>query len=385
MPTADDRQSQSLSRIEGQVVVQGRARGNAIVLLYDATRPPPPQGTGRPVNFTLIPSERLFGPADPGFSGPFTAPYTFSLVPPGRYLVRGFIDANTCATGLQPCHVPDFIPFYTVTGEPNAGDVGGAAVDPVTRVPRVLDITANPDGTLPVPTGVNVLFGEANTVPVDRPAFWVDSPPRFERTAPLKLLELKPLQVREGAVDQWPAAMLLRLVDENGDGQPDDANGDGRPDLWPRVVVRKLTSVENLPALQRNADENDLDRNGILDPQGVDYPHTDGTSDGLPDLVVLAAGLDPTQAESLRNKDGSWNMNPVPVPSLRVIVQAQALDARDPRQPQVLRTVPSGRYALNLIQFTGQTWRVPNELSPAVATSYGLPGVKNQEFVLEIP
>lgn len=385
MPTADQRQSQNLSRIEGQVVVQGRTRGNAIVLLYDATRPPPPQGTGRPVNFTVIPQERLFGVADATFTGPFAAPYAFSMVPPGRYLIRGFIDANTCNTGVQPCHVPDFIPFYTVTGEPNAGDVGGAVVDPLTRVPRVLDITAHTDGTLPALAGVNVLFSETSTVPVDRPAFWVDSPPRFERTATLKQLELKPLQIREGAVDQWPAAMLLRFVDENNDGQPDDANGDNRPDLWPRVVVRKLAEGPQLSAIQRNADENDLDRNGILDPQGVEYLRADGTTDGQPDLVVLTAWLDPTHYDAMRNKDGTWNMNPVPVPSLRVIVQAQALDARDPRQPQVLRAVPAGRYALTLVQFTGQTWRVPNELAPALAASYGLPGVKSQEFVLEIP
>ncbi|WNG20468.1 hypothetical protein [Cystobacter fuscus] len=383
--TADHRQRQNLSRIEGQVVVQGRVRGNAIVLLYDAARPPPPQGTGRPLSFTVIPQERLFGPADDTSAGPFTAPYTFSLVAPGRYLVRGFIDADTCRTLPQPCHTPDFIPWYTVTGEPNAGDMGGAAVDPVTRAPRLLELAENADGTLPALTGVNVLFGETSTVPVDRPAFWVDSPPRFERTTSIKLLELKPLQIHQGAVDQRPTGMLVRFVDDNTDGVPDDANGDSVPDLWPRVVVRKLAEGESLTDAQRLADENDLDRNGVLDAEGAEYPRMEGPGDGQPDLVVLAAGLDTTVLNSMRKPDGTWNMGLVFVDSLRVVVQARAFDARNPQQPQPLRAVPSGRYALTLIHFTGQTWRVPNELSPSVAAADGLPEVKNQSFVLEVP
>ncbi|MGZ3459198.1 MAG: hypothetical protein ACXU86_11925, partial [Archangium sp.] len=156
VPTADRRQHQQLSRIEGEVVVQSRARGNAIILLYDAGHPPPPQGAGRPVSFTVIPAEQLFGPADPDSSGPFTAPFTFSLVAPGHYLLRGFIDADTCGTGAQPCHTPDFIPWYDVTGEPNAGDVGGAAVDAVTQAPRVVEVAAGPDGALQAATGVTV-------------------------------------------------------------------------------------------------------------------------------------------------------------------------------------------------------------------------------------
>ncbi len=113
VPTADHRQNQELSRIEGHVVVRSRARGNAIVLLYDADRPPPPQGSGRPLSFTVIRAEDLFGPAlaNPGSSGPFTAPFTFSLVAPGRYLLRGFIDVDTCHAGAWPCHGPDFIPW----------------------------------------------------------------------------------------------------------------------------------------------------------------------------------------------------------------------------------------------------------------------------------
>ncbi|HZI05499.1 MAG TPA: hypothetical protein VEZ71_15815 [Archangium sp.] len=384
-PTADHRQNQQLSRIEGQVLVQSQARGNAIVLLYDATRPPPPQGSGRPLSFTVIPAQKLFGPAQPGSSGPFTAPFSFSLVAPGRYLLRGFIDSDTCLTGATPCHGPDFIPWYSITGEPNAGDVGGAAVDPVTRVPRVVEVAAGPDGALQAATGVIVSFSDSSTVPTERPAFRVEGGSRFDPSAGTKRLDLLPLRIQEGVVSAGHAGLVVRCVDDNGDGVPDDANGDRVPDLWPRVLVRKLTGWPGLTEAQKLADENDLDRDGILDAVGVDYPRADGTSDGLPDQVVLAAGLapDPALMDALLERDESPCVEVVP--SLGVLVQPLALDVRDPARRQPLKSVPSGRYAITLVQFTGQTWRVPNELSPALAPEDGLPPVESQSFVLDVP
>ncbi len=382
VPTADRRQNQQLSRIEGQVVVQSRARGNAIVLLYEAGSLPPPQGAGRPISFTIIPAQQLFGAAleDPSAAGPFTAPFAFSLVPPGRYVLRGFIDVDTCRSGAQPCHGPDFIPWYGVTAEPNAGDVGGAAVDALTLAPRVVEVGPDAEGTLQAVTGVTVSFSDSATVP-ERPAFEVVGSNQLEPSAGPLNLELRPLSLREGVVDVRPPAFLLRYVDENGDGVPDDANGDGQPEFWPRVVVRKLADTPDL------ADENDLDRNGILDDVGVDYLHSDGSSDGLPDLVVLAASLvpDPAAMDALRNPDGSPRMEPVPVSKLDVRILPLALDAREPHQPVPLQSLPSGRYSLTLVQFTGQTWRLPNELSPTLAPALGLPSVESQSFLLQVP
>nr|WP_095982666.1 hypothetical protein [Melittangium boletus] len=392
--TADVRQQQLRSRIEGQVVVQGPVRGNAIVLLYDAERPPPPQGTGRPVSFTVIPREQLFGPADPSAVGPFTAPYAFSQVAKGHYLVRGFIDADTCLmTGnQQPCHTPDFIPWFTVTGEPNAGDVGGAALD-ASGKPRIVDISPLEDDSLPAATHVNVSFSTEKTrVPFDRPVFWVDGPSRFERKP--STLTLRPLQLQESGVDQRPPSFFVRLVDDNEDGKPDDANGDGSLDLWPRVLVRKLTHVVDPrnPA-QGLADENDLDRNGVLDETGEDYIRENGSKDGQPDLVLLSASLSvpPEVLAQLNQKvDGAWSFQPVPSPILTLNLNPAAIDARDPRQPVRLQTIPPGRYSITLVQFTGQTWRVPNELDPLVATpkdlpATGLPPVATQSFVIEVP
>ena len=51
-----------------------------------------------------------------------------------------------------------------------------------------------------------------------------------------------------------------------------------------------------------------------------------------------------------------------------------------------LKTVPKGRYAIIVIQeTTGQTWRVPNELSPEVAAGLGFSPVISQGLLLQVP
>jgi hypothetical protein len=181
---------------------------------------------------------------------------------------------------------------------------------------------------------------------------------------------------------------LARLVDANGDGVPDDSNGDGVPDFWPRVVVRKLADGAASPLI----DENDLDKNGVLDTEGVDYEHVNPATgatiprDGKPDLVVLAAGFDFTAlVPQLVDGLGRPNPNPLPVTRLSLVIQPRALDVSDPAHPGVLKTVPSGRYAVTVIQQTGQTWRVPNELTPGLGDQVGLPSLAPQSFVIEVP
>jgi hypothetical protein len=372
VPTADRRQHVSTSRIEGSVIVQGRARGNAVVFLYDADRPPPPQGSGRPVSFTVIPQAQLFGAAldAPELAGPFSAPFAFSLVAPGRYTVRGFIDAEA-----------DFIPWYDVTAQPNAGDVGGAALVDATspsRQLRVLEVAAREDGALNAVTGVAVTFSDAAAVKVDRPAFQVARSVKLESGT--RVLTLQPEPIRGGVVDVAPPGFVVHYVDNDGNGAPDDANRDGEPDLWPRVLVRKLAAGPGL------ADENDLDRNGLLDAEGVDHPRADGSLDGQPDLVVLDARLvsDGLRA-ALTNEDGSPKMTTLLVPELTVAIRPLAFDARNPSAPALLQGLPSGRYSVTLVQATGQTWRVPNELDPTLASPLGLPGLESQAFTLEVP
>lgn len=377
-PGADKRQNTHAGRIEGQVVVSSVARGKVVLFLYDAARPPPPVGTGRPLTFTVVPRDALFGSAADGEAGPFTAPYAFSLVPPGRYLVRGFLDADD-----------DFLPWYGVTADVTQGDVGGAALT-ATRELRIVEVGTDEAGLPVAALEVPVTVSDAARVPVDRPAFSAvtagEGPPVVTLDGATAAVDLVATPLVDGVVQQAQPGFLVRLVDDDGDGQPDDANGDGVADLWPRVVVRKLAGEHPL------VDENDLDRNGLLDAEGADYEHVNPATgatvpaDGKPDLVVLAAGFDVSEyAAQLVDAQGRVKPTPTLVPKLKLVLRARALDASVPGAPEVLKAVPPGAWSVTLIQQTGQTWRVPNELAPGLAESLGLPVVASQGLVVRTP
>ena len=381
VPTEDRQQQTRAARIEGSVVVTGPARGNAIVFLYDAERPPPPQGAGRPVAFTLIPQEELYGSdLAKTTTGPFTAPFIFPLVRPGHYLLRGFIDVDTCRSGVSPCHGPDFIPWYNVTAEPNVGDVPGAAVDLATRQPRVIEVGVTEDGT-PIPVmGITVSFSDTATLKADRPAFEVVDA-TVDPSAGAQSFKLRALPIRQGVVNLSAPLFLVRFADENQDNMPDDANRDGAYDLWPRIVVRKL--ADGGPGL---IDDNDLDNNGVLDAEGKEYPRAEGSMDGQPDLVVLSASINTdTLPAGLYDTENRPLMNAVlQVTELTVGMRPVAVDARNPANLVILRGVPAGRYGITVVQSTGQVWRVPNELSP-MADDNGLPRIGSQGFFFQTP
>jgi hypothetical protein len=365
-------------------VVSSGARGNVVVLLFDAVRPPPPIGTGRPLAFAVVPRSRLFGDARPFETGPFVAPFAFSFVNPGQYQVRAFVDANE-----------DFVPWYSVTNEVNTGDVGGGAVDSISKLPLTLSVTTAEDGAPQPALNVPVTIADTSRVPVDRPVFEVFlagmSVPLTEAVlvgAPLAL-DLRVRPINEGPVRQSQPVFLARFVDDNADGVPDDANGDGAPDMWPRVVVRKLATEG--PGVSPLADENDLDRNGIIDDTGADYAHVNSATmatipaDGTPDVVVLAAGINSMELAA-QLLDATGRVKPMVTPMMRLplVIRASAFDATDPRRPVPIKGVPEGRYAITVIQQTGQTWRLPNELQDGLATRLGLPVVSSQTFVVRV-
>ena len=187
---------------------------------------------------------------------------------------------------------------------------------------------------------------------------------------------------------QSSPAFFVRYRDDNADGQPDDLDGDGAFDLWPRVVVRKLSTHPS--AVPGITDENDVDRNGVLDAEGAEYESLAGT-DSQPDLVVMAAGLNPAPLyAALNNEDGTPKRNPdgslamAMVPSLTVVVRPMALNAVNAAAPVPLNAVPTGGYSVLLMQFTGQTWRVPNELAPGLSQSLGFTTVESQGFAYEV-
>jgi hypothetical protein len=260
------------------------------------------------------------------------------------------------------------------------GDVVGAAVDLATRVPRVIDVGVTDDG-VPVPVmGVTVSFSDTSTVTADRPAFEVMGATPIDASSGPLGVRLIARSIRQGAVNLSAPIFLVRFVDENKDNVPDDANRDGAPDLWPRIVVRKL--ADNGTGL---LDENDLDNNGVLDAQGVDYVHETTPQDGQPDLVVLATGiLADTLPAGLYDTEGRPIMSAVlPVTELTLGLRPIAIDVRNPANPARLKSLPPGRYGVTVVQSTGQVWRVPNELSPT-SDDVGLPRVDGQGFSFQV-
>jgi hypothetical protein len=261
------------------------------------------------------------------------------------------------------------------------GDVAGASVDPATRIPRVIEVGETEDGT-PIPvTGITVSFSEVATVAADRPAFDVVGSATIDPTAGTQSFKLRARPIREGVVDLSSPVFLVRFMDENRDGVPDDANRDGAPDLWPRVLIRKLADGGN-----GLTDENDLDNNGVIDAQGADYVRADGTVDGQPDLVVIPTVLlaDPLLS-GLYDSENRPKMDAVVLtPELTVAFRPIAIDGRNPAVPVTLKAVPAGRYAVIVLQSTGQVWRVPNELSPQLASGLGLPPIDGQGFSFQV-
>ena len=371
-PGSDVRQQTPTSRIDGQVVASTTARGKVVLFLYDAAHPPPPTGTGRPVTFTVISREALFGMAADGAAGPFTAPFTFSLLPQGQYLIRAFIDAND-----------DFIPWYGVTADVNQGDVGGGAVDPLTRQFLVIDVNLDRPTT-----DVPVSISDSAKVPLDRPVFQpVGGLDVVTVQGAPVMVQLQAQPIDEGVIHQAHPAFILALQDDDGDGLADLV--DGKPVVkYPRLVVRK-TAREDSVAEAKLAplfDENDLDKNGLVDDAGVDYALLDtGMGDGLPDVVVLGGGIDPSEhLPRLLDGDGHLHAGPLVVTTLTLKLLPAAFDARNPLAPRRLQSVPVGRYAVNLIQQTGQTWRTPNELAATLADEYRLPLVASQSFYVDV-
>jgi hypothetical protein len=335
---ADALQKTRASRVEGSVIVNTASRGDVLLFLYNAAQPPPPEGSGRPVSFTVLTSEAVFRNAANEDAGPFIAPFSFSLVAPGRYLVRGFVDANA-----------DFIPWYSVTAEVNEGDIGGAALDAATHAPRVVEVRTDASGA-PIPvTDLPVTFSDIAKVSADRPAFEV-SVPSLTLSDPAKVT-LRAMPLTDALVWEPSACFLAHLVDQNGDGAPDDTDGDGVPDFWPRVAVRKMAD-DSLLSDQAVALEAGFDFSGILG----------------------------------KLKDASGNVTAAPSreTELTLVIKPRAFDISDPAHRVALGAPPAGRYSITVIESTGQTWRVPNELAPVLAEPLGLPAVESQAFVIEV-
>ena len=311
--------------------------GPGLLFRYDCDNPPPPAGSGSPVDFVVIPEDRFVDG---------TAEFTFPQVPFGSCaILTGLIDRDK-----------DFDIFYSVTNQVTAGDLAITAT--TLQVPEAVEGQTDMD---PI-TGISL---RAETVvPLERPAFEVvpgvlDSSPvvmslgASPGSTPTKFLEIQTTDIASSIVDvESPLFTLVLEADHDGNGWPDDLNGDTVPDVkWPRVLLFRLDPDDPLGLTRADPP--------VVLP-GVVLPLDKDDAFDFTDNYVLRA-----QAGGLPY-DGASVM---PVPRLHVavpplVVTDLATSATAPIE-QVLAegTEVAGDYQVLVMNSTGQVWQLPNELA----------------------
>lgn len=341
--------------ISGTVVVNASAvSGPTLVLLYDANDPPPPEGTGKPVNLAAIPASSFSGGA-----GVQTAPFALTGVPDGTWLV----------TALQD-HDEDFHPLIDATAGATCGDMLGAYLS---------DISTGDIGTVSVSggqlaDGVTVAVG--SVMPLERPAFVFaaedsdtsitrdGTDPNFALSstdvastdgAGWDILTLTgPMDVESaysgGAYDPCDVAFAIYIPDDDGagDGNPHPNAAyaaEGFIEAWPRVYLRYLG-----------------DGNVQLE-EGESYS-AEALWASQVDALTAIARFGYTWEQVLSSVGLGFNMV-APVLDLELYLPPVALHTEaDGTETVVMGSdMPGGSWAVTVVSITGQTWTVPNALA----------------------
>ncbi|MBS2032976.1 MAG: hypothetical protein JST54_34205 [Deltaproteobacteria bacterium] len=315
--TSPDGPAPTTAQLRGVLEAPADAQpGDAFVFLYDAANPPLPTGNGHPASLSAVPQPR-------GFDGsPPNADYLFAAVDPGKYLVRGIVDAR---------HV--FDPYVDVLAQPFADDA---------------DLGPQP---------IELQAGDAKRSDLAGGLITAQDPPMFTVDAPQNGVSLQAnttnITLMHVKIDPLPfgrsTAFLYGTADADHDGKLDDLNGDGVPDPYPEVL------------LQRIPDPND----------GPEFKWPDGGNLTIvlpsasiqldPNVVLVDGGLTPVT--------GMY----VVIPPTAVV--AEGLDATGKPKTRRLPSLPVGQYAITIIQANGQYWQVPNGLGPGglFAANHGGP------------
>jgi hypothetical protein len=299
--------------IKGTVLYpSGTARGNVAIFLFKTSDPPPPQGSGRPINFVIVSRNDLFGDVADGVVADFSAPFTIPTVPEGDYTIRAFLDA-----------AGRFNPFSDYLNQPVAGDVAGGYVDRSTLQFNVVSVKAGQvsESSILVTLGL--------PVPVERPVFAVSSTTTFALPlrAPASLtlvshpIQRPPLFTMDPAHSQF----LVQYASYDPMKGPAQFDGSHLPDVYPHVILQKLGDTRKILIP------------GITNP----FPFLDRLAGGrTATTTVLEVILPPVAFEQAM--DGS--LSPLP-------------------------DVPAGSYSINVLEGTSQTWTVPNDIDQALPGS----------------
>lgn len=336
------------TRIDGVVTVgvdQGYPYGPAVLFRYSCENPPPPVGSGRPVDFLVLPETAFVnGSAD----------FTFPAVPPESCsILGGFIDRDR-----------NFHYLFAVTGQATQGDVSVGFVTVTTGA-------ADGDWIEPV-EGIRL---EAETVEShDRPSFALpneaegdddDSAPAADPIWPsleldhdIETLQRNFLDIRtDGVVSslveaEEPIFKVILGTDEDGNGTPDDDNGDGLPDVdWPRVLLFRLDPDD--PSKLTESDPRVVLPAVVL-PYNPFAP-LDEDNNLLDQAELLGVPLDGETVilrETLK----------LVVPDL-VIVQSSPLILAPIEEIIANGTEVTGEYRVLVMNPNGQLWYTPNELA----------------------
>jgi len=315
------------------------AGGATFVFRYDCANPPAPEGTGRPLDFLVI---------DEGDYDRGVAAFTFPQVPPEScWILTGFVDRDG-----------DFDPFVSITNQVTAGDLAIGA--------EVVNVAAA-EGDLVTPV-LDVDLEAGTLVPLDRPAFTATDVATGEAGGAMAIgpvagttdntyVRLQTTDVDSDLTDVASTAFTLVFAeDSEGTGWPDDANGDGLPDVvWPRVLFIKLDPAD--PTGLTSADP-PVVLPGVVLPLDPDDSVNVDTNRVLQSKL---AGLPFDGAQVLPVTDLTVVVPPLVVTDLATRSTANIEDVR------AGGTDVLGDYQILVMNSSGQTWALPNELAAADA------------------
>lgn len=282
--------------VQGAIVRPDGVTGDAWVFLYAPSAGPPAE-PAQPLVATAVSAAQLER----------TSRYVFGEVRANPYRLWGFIDVDQ-----------DFRGDVDVLAQPTAGD----------RTSVGLELNVQPGRPLEVDVEASAL------VEFEPPACRVETDPEL---VPLDGTAAGPAAFtlvadRLGRFDERQG-FPVGLVDEDGDGRPDDRDGDRVPDLSLLTVLRWL------PRAGENAEGGDVVVPLIVNPA----PLLSNLGDDVGRVLLLDR--------------------------LTVFVAPRAQRVTRVAGRRVLEDFgppPDGEYELLVVAGTGQFWRLPNQLAGAV-------------------